>query len=199
MSKKDGPSYLIAMFRRAAAPLALTVMTGCATTVQKFDPEYCMEWTESEAQLLVTKINTRSESVYQNACVQGRAGAQVALIGNNGKQLHPVSASIGKEFLTTVSKKADEERRLKNEKSAQNFPMGEDSIQAPKREDGPTFYEKVRTYFNYYLGLSGFSETEIERDAKLDLPKNETLARPSLLKIPDGCTKKANNAGYDCK
>lgn len=195
MLKLPDQFNLNASIRRTSVPVMLSLLTGCATTVQKFDPDYCMEWSETNAKALVFEINSRSKTVYQNACVQGRAGAQVTLIANNGNHLHPVSATIGKKFLTIVKSNTEQEKK---DRAEEEKTVGDnDILNAPKVDEGMTFSEKIRYYFNYYIGMAGFTEQDIDRDAKLPPPQAEAK-RPVTPELPQGCTKNADGKGFDC-
>lgn len=183
---------LTSIFRRTSMPLLLTMVTGCASTIQKFDPDSCMEWSESTARAAVLTIESRTASSYENACTEGRAGAQVTLIGNNGKNLHPASASVGKEFSRIVAQKAQEERSklpppavYGNDNDAQTPP-------APRE----TYFEKVGRYFNIYLERAGFTMKDIDRAIDDFVKQQEAARKPN---IPEGCSRNPATNALICK
>ena len=190
MKKQTAPFDLTSAFRRGSMPLILSLVTGCASTVPKLDPDYCMEWSESTAKAAVLAIESRTASTYESACTEGKAGAQVTLIGREGKNLHPASAAVGKEFARIVAQKAAEERS----NLPPPDPLANDNGQQKQPQE--TYFEKVGRFFNFYLKLAGVTMKDIDRSIEEFLRQQEEAKKP---KIPEGCTKSAVTNALVCK
>lgn len=191
MKKHTTPFDLTSAFRRGSMPLLLSLVTGCASTVPKLDPDYCMEWSESTAKAAVLAIESRTASTYETACTEGKAGAQVTLIGREGKNLHPASAAVGKEFARIVAQKAADERS----KLPPPDPFPNENGQQPQQPQ-ETYFEKVARFFNFYLERAGFTMKDIDRTLEEFLRQQEEAKKP---KIPEGCAKSAVTNALICK